>query len=188
MSDSRTTSICPAELSGTLDNPFRKFFQNPEKILRPRIEKGMTVMDLGCGPGFFSVVAAKIVTDSGKVISVDLQEKMLEKLTTKIKGTGLGKIISLHKCEVDKVGVTEKVDFILAFWMIHEVPEKLKLFTELKSILKPGGKLFIAEPKIHVSKSDFTEMMNLLMKAGYKVLDTPKVSISRAVLVTVAED
>ena len=64
----------------------------------------MTVLDLGCGPGFFSVALAQIVSDTGKVIAVDLQEGMLQKLKDKIKGTELENRITLHKCEEDKIG------------------------------------------------------------------------------------
>ena len=184
MKEEHNTRVCPAELSGSLDNSFRRFFQNPVKILSPYIEKGMTVVDLGCGPGFFSVEISKLVTSSGKVIAVDLQEKMLEKVRRKIEGTDSERIIELHKCEADKVGVTEKVDFVLAFWMIHEVPDKQKLFIELKSILKPTGKIFIIEPKFHVSKSEFEDMIYILKNTGFEITGRPKISISRAVLLS----
>ena len=184
MNEEQHTRVCPAELSGSLDNSLRRFFQNPVKILNPYIEKGMTVLDLGCGPGFFSVEISKMVTSSGKVIAVDLQEDMLEKVRSKIKGTDSEKIIVLHKCDADKVGVTEKVDFVLAFWMIHEVPDKQKLINELKSIIKPEGKIFIIEPKFHVTKSEFDKMIIILEKAGFKIIGRPKVFISRAVLLS----
>jgi ubiquinone/menaquinone biosynthesis C-methylase UbiE len=185
MNRDRNAMICPAELSGTLDNSFRKLFQNPEKILKPHIGKGMTVLDLGCGPGFFSVEIAKMVTRSGKVIAADLQEKMLEKVTKKIKGTDAESIIETHKCQDDRIGITEKVDFVLAFWMIHEVPDQEKLFAELKSILKPGGKIFIAEPKFHVSKDAFEKMITIVRNTGFEVSESPRVIISRAVLINI---
>jgi ubiquinone/menaquinone biosynthesis C-methylase UbiE len=184
MNEESHTRVCPAELSGSLDNSFRRFFQNPVKILSPYIEKGMTVLDLGCGPGFFSVEISKLVTSSGKVIAADLQEGMLEKVRSKIKGTYSEKIIALHKCEEDRVGVTEKVDFVLAFWMVHEVPDKQKLITELKSILKPAGKMFIIEPKFHVTKSEFEKMIKILEKTGFEITGRPKVFISRAVILS----
>jgi ubiquinone/menaquinone biosynthesis C-methylase UbiE len=184
MNETRRTRVCPAELSGSLDNSLRKLFHNPVKILKSYIEKGMTVLDLGCGPGFFSVEIAKMVTETGKVIAADLQQKMLEKLSRKIKGTESEKVIELHKCDEDKTGVSEKADFILAFWMIHEVPDKQKLFSELKSLLKPAGKLFIIEPKFHVSGREFEEMLKILRNTGYEIAERPRVSISRAVLLT----
>jgi ubiquinone/menaquinone biosynthesis C-methylase UbiE len=48
--------------------------QNPRKLLKSYINKGMTVLDLGCGPGFFSIEIAKMLSDSWKVITADLQE------------------------------------------------------------------------------------------------------------------
>ena len=58
----------------------------------------------------------------------------------KIRGTELEGRIDIHKCESAKIGVTEKVDFILVFYVIHEVTNQDKLLEELKDILKPGGK------------------------------------------------
>src|SRR5512136_956950 len=101
MENDRHTRVCPAEISGSLDNSLRRLFQNPLKILKPYISEGMTVIDLGCGPGFFTLDIAKLVTGSGKVIAADLQEKMLEKVIRKIKGTESEKIIEIHKCQED---------------------------------------------------------------------------------------
>ena len=46
--------VCPVEIAGGLDNRVRRWIQNPRKILSPYIKVGMKVMDIGCGPGFFS--------------------------------------------------------------------------------------------------------------------------------------
>lgn len=185
MSKEKKTRVCPVSLAGGLDNSLRKLFQNPRRILAPYISKGMTVLDLGCGPGFFSLEIAKIVSDSGKVIAADLQEGMLDKVKKKIKGTYLEHRIELHKCEDDKAGVTEKVDFVLAFWMIHEISDQDKLFGELESILKPEGKIYIIEPKFHVSEKLFEEMVRRTENNGFEIADRPKVSFSRAVLLTI---
>jgi ubiquinone/menaquinone biosynthesis C-methylase UbiE len=176
--------ICPVENAGGLDNSIRKFLQNPKKILKPFIKKGMTVLDLGCGPGVFTIEIAKLLVDSGKVIAADLQEGMLDKVKQKIKGTKLEKIIVLHKCKEDTIGVTEKVDFILAFYMIHEVPDQKKLFGELFSILKPKGTIFIVEPKFHVTKKSFEIMIGILKELGFELKDSPKVFFSRTIVLT----
>jgi len=179
-----STRICPVERAGGLDNSLRKLFQNPQKILSPYINEGMTVLDLGCGPGFFSIEIAKMLNNSGKVIAVDLQEGMLEKVKNKIIGTEIEKRIEIHKCEATKVGVTEHVDFILLFYMIHEVQDQEKLLGELKSILKPDGKIYIIEPLIHVSKKSFEAMKVKIQSMGFEIIDNPKVFFSRTVLLT----
>jgi len=89
MSNEKNKRICPVEYAGGLDNSVRRLLQNPRKILKPYIHQGMTVLDLGCGPGFFSIEIAKMLKDTGKVIAADLQEGMLEKVNKKIKGTEL---------------------------------------------------------------------------------------------------
>lgn len=182
MSETIDRRICPVELAGGLDNSLRKLFQNPVKILSPFIRKGMTVLDLGCGPGFFTVAIAKMLNGAGKVIAADMQEGMLDKIRMKIKGMELDEMIELHKCQEDTVGVKEKVDFVLAFWMIHEVPDFENLFLELKSLLKTDGKILIAEPKFHVSKSSFSLMLDKVKSIGFEVSETPGIFISRAVL------
>jgi ubiquinone/menaquinone biosynthesis C-methylase UbiE len=174
--------VCPAELSGSLDNSLRRWLQNPQKILKPYINKGMTILDLGCGPGFFTLEIAKLLNGTGKVIAADIQEKMLKKVAGKIYGTELEQRIALHKCQETSIGLTEKADFILAFWMVHEVPHHERLFEELKSILNPGGKIFIAEPKIHVTSSAFEKMIVYINRAGFEIICRPKVLFSRALL------
>jgi ubiquinone/menaquinone biosynthesis C-methylase UbiE len=182
MSNERDKKVCPVELAGGLDNFIRRLLQNPKKILSPYISEGMTVLDLGCGPGVFTTEIAKMVSDSGKVIAADLQEGMLEKVRQKIRGTELEKRITLHKCESDKTGVTENVDFVLCFYMIHEVPDQDKLFEELKSILKPAGKVLIIEPIFHVTKTLFEKMISRARGIGFDIINGPKVFYSRTVL------
>ena len=185
MSNDINKRICPVEYSGGLDNSFRRLLQNPRKILKPYIHEGMTVLDLGCGPGFFSVEIAKMLKDSGKVFAADLQEGMLDRVRQKIRMTALEQRINLHKCQDDSIGVTEAVDFVLVFYMIHEVPNQDNLLRELKSILKPDGKIFIIEPKFHVSKKSFEGMINKIKDIGFEIVDRPKVFISRTVLLTI---
>jgi ubiquinone/menaquinone biosynthesis C-methylase UbiE len=182
MSNEINKRICPVEKAGGLDNSIRRFLQNPQKILKPYIKKGMTVLDLGCGPGFFSIEIAKLLNGTGKVIAADLQEGMLEKVKYKIKSTELEQRISIHRCHKDSINLTGKVDFVLAFYMIHEVPNQVKLFKELKSILTPNGQIFIIEPKFHVSSKSFNSMTEKAKKVGLEISDSPKVFFSRSIV------
>jgi len=185
MNNKINSKTCPVELAGGLDNQIRRLLQNPGKILQPYIREGMTVLDMGCGPGFFSIEIAKMVKASGKVIAADLQEGMLEKVRNKIRGTELEQRIEIHKCADDKIGVTENVDFVLVFYVIHEVPDQERLLEELKSILKPGGKIFIIEPKFHVSKKAFEAMVERIKRMGFDIIDSPKIFFSRTVLLKI---
>lgn len=175
--------VCPVEIAGFLDNKIRGWLQNPFKILKPYVNKDITALDIGCGPGFFTLPLAELAGINGKVIAADLQERMLQKLNQKIKGTGFKERIKLHKCEQDKIGVTEKVDFILAFWMVHEVPDQDNFLKELKSLLNENGSIFIVEPKLfHVSKKAFEIMLKKAESAGLKPVEFPHLAFSWAVV------
>jgi ubiquinone/menaquinone biosynthesis C-methylase UbiE len=182
MKNEKTPYVCPAEFAGSLDNSFRRWFHNPQKILEPYIRQGMSVLDLGCGPGVFTVELAKLVGESGKVVAADLQDGMLEIVGKKIKGTALEKRVLLHKCQETNIGQVDKVDFILAFWMVHEVPDHDRLFEELKSILKSDGCLYIIEPKFHVNRTAFEKMTNRIKNRGFRIVERPRVFFSRAII------
>ena len=175
--------VCPVELAGSLDNRLRRWLQDPRKILRPYIKEGMTVLDLGCGPGLFSIELARMVGKAGRVIASDLQEGMLSKLRDKIQGTELEERITLHKCAVNKIGVLEDVDFVLAFYMVHEIPNANQegFLKEIRSILKSDGQLFIVEPPFHVSRMAFEEMVKKAKDAGFRPIERPKVLFSKTV-------
>lgn len=182
MSKKDRKRLCPVEEAGKLDSFFRKFIQNPEKILKPFIKKGMTVLDYGCGPGFFTVKIAEMLEGQGKVIAADLQEGMLEIIRKKIKGKNFENLIELHKCGENGIGIFGNADFIFAFYVMHEVKQKEKLFQEFKTILKPGGQIFIVEPKSHVKKNEFEDMITLSVNTGFEPVSRPNVFFSRTVL------
>lgn len=142
----------------------------------------MTVLDAGCGPGFFSIDIARMVGSSGRVIAADLQEGMIAKLKEKICDTELGGRITLHKCQEDKIGVSESVDFVLAFYVVHELPDQTEFFNEVVSILKQNGRILIVEPPFHVSKKAFEETLEKARKPGLTLVERPKVFLSKAVL------
>jgi ubiquinone/menaquinone biosynthesis C-methylase UbiE len=183
----KSSRVCPVEREGHLDNRIRRWIQNPQRILKSYLEEGMTALDIGCGPGFFSVAMAQMVGKAGRVIAADLQEGMLQKLKDKIQGTELERRIALHKCEEYKIGVSENVDFVLAFYMVHEVPNQKEFFREIKSILKPDGKVLIVEPPFLVSKKGFEEMIKTARDAGFTPVERPKVLLSKAVILKKAD-
>jgi ubiquinone/menaquinone biosynthesis C-methylase UbiE len=182
--DEHTTHICPLEKAGALDTGFRKWFQNPERIMKPYVKPGMSILDLGCGPGFFALPVAQLLNSSGEVVAADLQQGMLEIIAGKIKNSTLESTIRLHKCGETAIGVKGKFNLIVAFWMVHEVPDQLRLFRELVSLLAEDGKIFIIEPKFHVTGKKFQGMVDTLMSTGLKVEGRPHVFMSRAVLLT----
>jgi ubiquinone/menaquinone biosynthesis C-methylase UbiE len=180
----RDRHVCPWWLCFTFDNLIRKLFHNPEKILAPYVHEGDTVLDVGPGMGYFSISLARMVGDKGKVIAADVQAQMLAGLRKRAEKQGLEGRIVPHLCMADSIGIREPIDFVLAFWMVHEVPDQNKLFLELKLILKPEGKLLLAEPTIHVTRPMFEETLKRAEGAGFTVTEAPKIFMSRTALLS----
>jgi ubiquinone/menaquinone biosynthesis C-methylase UbiE len=179
MASERKNRVCPVEHAGSLDNRIRGWLQNPRKILGPFVEEGMTVLDIGCGPGFFSIEMAEMVGPAGRVIASDLQEGMLDKVRDKIQGTRYAGRIIIHNSEKEGLDILEDVDFVLAFYVVHEVPDKEKFFREIWSLLRPGGQVLIVEPPFHVSKAELDKTVQTAREAGFTDARGPSMFFSK---------
>jgi ubiquinone/menaquinone biosynthesis C-methylase UbiE len=174
--------VCPWWLCFTFDNIFRRWLQNPDRILGPYIKPGQTVLDVGPGMGYFTIPLARLVGDSGKVIAADIQKKMLDSLYIRAERAGVHDRIRLHLSVPDKIGIEEPVDFCLAFWMVHEVVDQSLFLGEIAAGLKPNGLFLLAEPRIHVSWKSFNETLKTIKNLGLTVVDQPRIFLSNAVL------
>ena len=180
--------VCPWWLAYTFDNPLRRLIHNPTEIFSGNVEAGMTVMDIGCGMGYFSIALAEMVGDSGQVIAVDLQQQMLDIMSKRAAGKNLNNRITPYLAESNNIFVETKVDFVLAFWMLHEVADPRNLLEEVKSILRPHGRFLIVEPIGHVSSGRFEETVQLASSVGYEVSGGPAIRFSRSVICSVPEN
>ena len=178
-------SICSVEHAGSLDSRIRRWFQDPRKILAPFLREGMTAVDYGCGPGFFTLDMAALVGETGHVVAADLQQGMLDIVAGKLAKCGLEKRVSLHLCAPGAT-IAEKADFILLFYMVHEVPDKAALFADLAKLLKPEGCILMVEPPGHVTKKFFAEEVATAQKAGLKIVGKAHVAFSKTALLGLA--
>ena len=174
--------VCPPKHVYLFDNFLRPFIHNPRKLFGQYVQPGMKVLDIGCGRGFASLGFARLVGEEGSVISADLQPEMLQMVEKRAAKAGLSSRIRLHRCEADRIGVSEKCDFALAFWMAHEAPDTPALLQEVYNILNFGGHFFIAEPRMHASQDEYEQMIQDALDTGFTVLDKPTVRLSRAVV------
>ena len=174
--------VCPWWMAYTFDNWLRGLVHPPKSILAHYLEEGMTVLDVGCGMGFFSIAMAEIIGPKGCVIAVDLQPQMLKVLRTRAEKKGVADRIITRACEQNDLKVTEKVNFALAFYMLHEMPNEKKLFSQLSSCLDTHGRLLMVEPVIHVSRADFKRAVDTAVDSGFKLAGAPPVWFSYSAL------
>ena len=180
----RVRHTCPWWLCFTFDNPLRKLFHDPQKILSPYVLKGSVVLDIGPGMGFFTIPMARMVGTNGRVVAADIQPQMLETLKKRANHHGVTDQVTTHLSKPDSLDLDMQADFILAFWMVHEVQDKQKFFRELQSILKPGGLMLIAEPVLHVSDKMFSNIASIALEAGFMIKERPEIRGSRAIILT----
>jgi ubiquinone/menaquinone biosynthesis C-methylase UbiE len=118
------------------------------------------------------------VGSGGKVISVDLQPQMLEVLSRRAEKAGVSGRITTVCCGQNDLGVKEKVDFALSFYMLHEVPDKERFFYQVAACLKPQARLLVVEPRFHVSRSGFKQTVETALEAGLVQAGNPRVRFS----------
>ncbi len=177
---SRDEKVCPWWMAWTFDNPLRKWLHDPRQVLGDRVRDGMTVADIGCGMGYFSVAMAKMVGPSGTVLAVDVQQMMLDLCRKRAYRAGVSDRIRTLLAAPDDIRVDFPVDFVLAFWMVHEVKDIPGFFCQVAKALKPGGTMLYAEPRMHVSQRRFDEILGHARRAGFIVNPGPVVRMSRS--------
>ncbi len=185
---SREEHVCPWWFAYTFDNPLRRILHDPVEIFRGLVEPGQTVIDIGCGMGYFTLGLARIVGDKGKVIAVDLQEQMLKRVKRRAERAGLFERIRLHQCTQDSIGLSDQADFVLSFWMVHETGDRAGFLRQVRGLMKPQAHYLMAEPRMHVSAAYVRESVEIAQAAGLEVVSTPKIRWSRAVLFKRRED
>src|SRR5271166_1186942 len=109
--------VCPWWLGYFLISPLRRLTLNPDKLLAPYVREGMTVLEPGPGMGFFTLPLASLVGANGKVVAVDIQEKMLAKLRQRATEAGLLSRVETRLVKPAGMGLADLrgiVDFVLA--------------------------------------------------------------------------
>jgi len=168
--------VCPFWVGYLLLSPLRKLFESPDRLLGPFVSEGMIVLEPGCGMGYFTLPLARMVGAKGKVVALEIQDKMLSVLSRRAQKAGLSQKIELRNTHPGSLGVDDlssQIDLTVAIHMVHEVPDRLSFFTEAWDALKSGGRLLVVEPKHHVTQKDFDETVSIARKVGFESEPTP---------------
>ena len=183
-----TKHVCPWWLCFTFDNPLRKIIHDPIAILNPYVHQGDKAIDIGPGMGYFRIPMAQLVGSTGRGIAIDIQSKMLSMLMERAQKKGVSEIIKTHLASPDSIGFYEKADFILAFWMAHEVPDQRRFLSEIRNLMKPEGLFLLVEPVIHVSMKNFERAIETAKELGFVIKESPKIRMSQSVLFSSSKD
>ena len=177
--------VCPWWVGYLLVSPLRSLFQKPERMLGAYVQEGMTVLDAGCAMGFFSLPLARMVGEKGRIICVDMQERMIRSLENRAKKAGLLDRIETRVCSPTGLELTDlegEVDFAMAFAVVHETRDPAAFLSQIHGALAPGGHLFVAEPSGHVSEDAFGKTVLAAEACGFASAERPEIRRSLSVL------
>jgi len=152
--------------------------QNPETVLlHIGLQPGFTFMDIGCGDGFFSIPAAKIVGKEGKVFGLDANSSIIDSLQKKAQQEGLNNIV-LKAGKAEEIILCDSCADIVFFSMaLHDFATPLKALGNAHKMLRPGGKLVNLDWKkipmecgapLHIRFSEI-QAQEMIEQSGFKV-------------------
>ena len=137
----------PHQTAALLDHPWRLRYRHPA-TLAPHLGlfAGMTVGDLGCGSGLFTVLAASMVGERGKVHALDCQEPLLKRARARIDAAGVAQRVVFHRAGIHQMPLADgALDVALMIAVMGEVPAQEAALEEVRRVLKPGGRLIVSE-------------------------------------------
>jgi predicted O-methyltransferase YrrM len=145
----------------------------------------MTVLEIGPGMGYFSLPLARLVGKEGRVLCVDVQEKMLQGLKRRAEKAKLLERIVIVRASDDSLhleGYRSAVDFTLAFAVVHEVRDQAWLLEQINQAMKPGSLLLISEPRGHVNDQEFERTVAVARAKGYDLVERLRIRRSNSVV------
>jgi SAM-dependent methyltransferase len=181
----REHHVCPVRVGRLLVSPIRRLFENPDRILGPYVSPGSTVVDIGCAMGFHSLDLARLVGPNGRVVCLDIQQKMLDGLLKRARRKGLDEVIETRLCTQEGVGLEDlagAASLVVAFNVVHETTYPRRFFAGCADALRPGGRLFVTEPKGHVTEASFAESVAMAEAAGLVHEPAPAVRKSHSAI------
>jgi SAM-dependent methyltransferase len=177
--------VCPWWLGYVLASPVRRLLENPSAILAPYVREGMTILEPGPGMGFFTLELARLAGPSGRVVAVDLQPRMLASLMRRARRAGLADRIETRLAQPDSMPLDDlngAVDLVLAYAVVHELPNPSRFCAQMAAAMKPGASLLLCEPAGHVKPPQFDQELALAAAAGLALAGRPVIRRSHCAL------
>ncbi len=143
------------------------------------LKPGMTVCDMGCGNGFYTLPMAQTVGPTGSILAVDIQQEMLHLLHERAKESKLKNIKPILGTPVDPKLPEGEVDLILCVDVYHEFSHPEQMLQAMRKSLKPTGRLVLVEFRLEdpdvpiklLHKMSKEQVLKELAPNGYKLVD-----------------
>jgi ubiquinone/menaquinone biosynthesis C-methylase UbiE len=136
----------PEWMADLIDNPFRRRIQPPEETaIRHGIQPGMQVLEVGPGNGTYTIAAARQIGPEGKLTTIDIEPKMIERINQKIEAEGISNIEARVANVYDLPFDDQSFDLIYMIAVINEIPDIPRALAEFHRVLKPAGNLVFSE-------------------------------------------
>ncbi len=139
----------PPFVGKILDSGIRRWAQSPNTVIeRSGINRDMHVLDLGCGSGAMTIVAARAVGEKGKVYAVDIQQGMLRQLECKLAKSENQDIRNVEVRQASAYNLpfeSESLDLVYMVASLQEMGDREKALAQVRMVLKPGGVLAVTE-------------------------------------------
>ncbi|TFG50272.1 MAG: class I SAM-dependent methyltransferase [Anaerolineales bacterium] len=160
----------PEFAANIIDNPLRRKFQPPAGMPRRHgVKEGMTVLEIGPGNGTYTLATAREVGDSGQVITIDIEPKMIARVKERINA-GATKNIEARVANVfDLPFEDNKFDLIYMIAVIGEIPTPERAMKEFHRVLKTGGSLGFSEILMDPDYPLAKTLINLAELAGFQL-------------------
>ena len=157
---------CPAAMWWLLDNPIRRRYV---RLILDRIgiEPGERVLELGPGPGAFTVDAARRAGPDGGIIAVDIQSKMVTRLERRIQQAGIANVRTIIGNAHDLPLQDDTVDRAFLVTVLPEIPDKAAALAEIRRVLRRGGILSVTEDFSDPDYLFASETTRLVETAGF---------------------
>lgn len=131
--------------AGHLLNPFRKLILSPSKLASHlSLDLSANVLELGCGPGYYSPEIARKIPN-GKLTLTDIQQEMLDMAKSRIESFGISNVTYIQADGAALPLENNTFDVVFLVAMLGEVPDQRKCVRELYRVLRPGGLLSVSE-------------------------------------------
>jgi ubiquinone/menaquinone biosynthesis C-methylase UbiE len=160
----------PEFMANAIDNPLRRKIQPPEQTpMRHGIQPGMKVLEVGPGNGTYTIATARQVGESGKLTTIDIEPKMIERINKRIQAEGITNIEARLADVYDLPFEDGEFDAVYMIAVIGEIPHPERALVELYRVLTEDGKLIFSELFMDPDYSRASSLARLVSGVGFKL-------------------